>query len=64
MKKRHLAKKTVAVALAALMAAGSLTACGGSGDSGAADSGSEAADSGDDTAEEPAGEDCRRGRYR
>ena len=58
MKKRHLAKKTVAVALAALMAAGSLTACGGSGDSGAADSGSEAADSGDDTAEEPAGEDA------
>ena len=44
MKKRHLAKKTVALAMAALMAAGALTACSsGGGESQAASDGGEAA---------------------
>ena len=59
MKKRHLAKKAVAVTMAALMAAGALTACssgsgeteaaadsGDTADEGAADSGSTASKSG------------------
>ena len=54
MKKRHLAKKTVAVTLAALMAAGALTACsssGGSSDSSSAAEGGSAEEGGSTEAE-------------